>query len=309
MNCKNARSILPLYFDNKLGTRELKELEAHLKTCPECSAALHKIEHLAGTLNGMSDVELPESISERLKSQTRPAAPKAALRRVSQRLAASKPRIFRLVANAAYILLLLAAVSVIFKLGFLDRFSGYGWQNSSKTTVTPETSKPEFSPPVTLKNPPKAKADEPGAGELNGSADFNPGDKRFPHPQVLVTNKNYDRDSAADAMIKPSVVEFTLNYTTKHVPYFRENLSREIGSQARLDREDGRVVENCVLSLLAKLDKPALPAYAEKARFEGKDVWLVVVTWSERDSGPDSPLSRASLFIIDPVNNAVAYTQ
>lgn len=46
MNCKQALSLLADYYDQKLTDGQVRELKAHLKTCPSCSSTLSALKNI-----------------------------------------------------------------------------------------------------------------------------------------------------------------------------------------------------------------------------------------------------------------------
>lgn len=312
MRCKTAKLLISAYFDNLLDSPEKKGLEAHLETCPGCSAEFAKIDSLINKLKVLAEIDLPVSLSEQLSAKMQTgiylSLDRSAIR-TARFLAVNKGKIYRYAVEVGFVVVLVALVVGLFKYGMLP-----GTESSRKSITKEKEHASEspsragkYTPPVRFTTPPKAKLAEPGVEDLRTTTGGSYGAEQFPQPEVNISHKSYDKEDIEDAMIRPSVRDFSLTYSVKQVPLFQATFVKNIAQQVKQAGEDAGNAEVCISTLLTRFGKPALPVYFEKVRFKGKDAWLLVIMWN--DSGPDSPLSKASVFVIDPARNAVMYTQ
>ena len=53
MKCKNFQEMISLYLDNRLSSEEIKQLEAHLASCPECKKEYIASKNIKNLLSGL----------------------------------------------------------------------------------------------------------------------------------------------------------------------------------------------------------------------------------------------------------------
>jgi anti-sigma factor RsiW len=63
MNCREARPLLPLFFDGELDARQLRNVALHSTRCPACERELQQLEHLQDLVvdhvrAGIEDIDL-----------------------------------------------------------------------------------------------------------------------------------------------------------------------------------------------------------------------------------------------------------
>lgn len=294
MKCSKALRLLPLYFDKTLTPASAEEVTLHIDACPLCSAELVKLENLSQTLASLSNVELPRSLATELESILR----KRKIHRLS--IAARRyslerrSSILRLALNAGYAILVLLIVFAVSKSAI--------WQNrQTPSASSSNTSREEASrPPIELKQPLKEKKAEPGAESLGS---FKGGAGLSLQPEVAVSKQDYALEDVDDVKFTSVVLSFAEEYTADDAVTLRDKMVSGVIDAAGRAGQDAGSTSRALEAALATIDHPALPAYAERASLQGREVWLFVLVWSPR--GSTGPLSSASVVVIDPVSNQV----
>ena len=69
MNCKKFKKNLPMYFDEVLNPDEIKDFEAHLSSCVECSLLFKKISESLSHLKQKREIEEQAFYYTRLKQK------------------------------------------------------------------------------------------------------------------------------------------------------------------------------------------------------------------------------------------------
>ncbi|HEY3375389.1 MAG TPA: zf-HC2 domain-containing protein [Candidatus Aquicultor sp.] len=300
--CKRIRLLLPAYFDKKLDTSEKKEVEEHIKVCPDCSAEFARVEQLVGTLQTISGIELPKSIAEQLAGTVQTTSTRQRMVGAARVMAINRRHIYRTLANIVYVIVMLVCIAFLLRLWIPQGENASDNNTSAQSSV--ETTAQQ--PPVSLRSPAKPKAAEPGVESLE-DANANDRANRMPQPQVKITHARYDRSDVDDAKFQSIVRDFSLTYNEMQVAQLQNQYVSDAARQAAQAGEDQAMLQTSLKTLLSRFEKPALPAYIEKVRFEGKNAWIIVIVWSA--GGPGSQLSNVSAFVIDPTRNAVMYTE
>ena len=69
MDCKTGLSLLEAYLDNELDRADARELEAHVDTCTDCSAALSRLDELRRSLRDQAlRYVAPQSLRDRIQT-------------------------------------------------------------------------------------------------------------------------------------------------------------------------------------------------------------------------------------------------
>ena len=68
MNCADVKKLLPLYIDDELDGKYIKEIESHISECKMCMKECERLLEVTILLRSISDAPLPESVDKRLKT-------------------------------------------------------------------------------------------------------------------------------------------------------------------------------------------------------------------------------------------------
>ena len=119
-----------------------------------------------------------------------------------------------------------------------------------------------------------------------------PDSQRAPSPQPTFVSKGRIFDDAQrvrDALSSdPTVEAFRRYYKASDVGSNQRSMQMQLGELA--GNVKGRTPAECMNVVLRGIPRPTLPAYVERARYNGRDAWLMVFVYSP-DSQPDSALS------------------
>jgi hypothetical protein len=298
MKCSKALRLLPLYYDDVLRQERADEVASHIRACPSCSAELQKIEQLAQALSSLSDVELPRSLVEELQSTLRKRSVHRLSTKARRYCIEKRAPLLRAARNVGYTALAAAIVFAAVKSGL--------WQNRQAPTATPPNATviENSRPPIELKQPLKEKSAEPGVESLER---FKGGIGLSLQPEVGISKQDYAEEDVGDVKFTSVVLSFADRYTAEDAVTLRDKMVSGVIDAAGQAGQDVGTTSRALSTALAAIDKPALPAYAERARLQGHDVWLFVLVWSPQ--GSTGPLSSASVVVIDAASNQVVHTE
>ncbi|MHB8840530.1 MAG: anti-sigma factor family protein [Candidatus Aquicultor sp.] len=295
MDCKRALLFLPAYYDKDLDRSDRVELEAHLDSCAGCSTESKKIEKLADALKATYGIGLPLSLAGKFRSFIRRSRPRYLVNKFLLFFVVQRREIISFTSETAFLSgLVLMTIGVV---------TMYSWW-VSRPAIDPSPTETVSTVPL-MPKPAKSKAVEPGAEKFTKSESYVSSKKAL--PQVVISNKRYDRDDIGDIMLNEVILDHSSEYSIAQATPLQDRLVMQVADKARLLGEDGACAQRCVNTALAILNKPALPAYIEKARFRDKPVWLVVLIWNT--GNPSERLSKASVFAIDAAKNSIVYTE
>lgn len=291
MDCKRVLLLLPAYYDKQLEASDKEELEAHIGQCNDCSKELAQIEKLAGELKTVSKTALPLGMASDLLFFTRKSGIRYHISSLKRSFIARRRTYRHYLIEFSYAVALLIVV-----VGFVKAYSSFTGDRAPSEPKKPSQSIELMQRPLNT----KAKNSEPGVESLRTQ-------QGNTIPEITISNKDYDRQTIGEAMANPTILKYCGQFTIAQVADLQNGLTARASEEARYQGEDGAVAERCVRTALSILDKPALPVYVEKARFENKQVWLITLIWNTGE--PTAHLSKVSIFAIDAVKNRVVYTE
>jgi len=295
MDCKRALLLLPAYYDKHLTAPDRLEFEGHIRGCPVCSKKLADVGLLDNAIKLTSEITLPLALAEGLLSH---------MRRHDLRYHIGSMKRFFVVKRRRYYHYMVAFIRLVALLVIAaGLLKAYFWFASDRRT---HDKKPQAATTLLLQKPLKGKKAEPGVESLpTGPGTYIRSDKAI--PEVVVSGKQFTRNTIGDAMINPTILEHCEQYTIAQVVGLQNKLVAKVAAKARSLGEDGAAAEQSVKTALSILGKPSLPVYVEKARFENKRVWLVALVWNT--GGPSVHLTKVSIFAIDPIKHTIVYTE
>lgn len=75
-NCKEVENNLPLYLDDLLSSEDKRDIEEHLKSCPDCAGALVQLQETKKLVNNLAEVEPPAWFQQKIMAKVREEAGK-----------------------------------------------------------------------------------------------------------------------------------------------------------------------------------------------------------------------------------------
>ena len=275
MGCRKTEKSLIDYIDGKLGAGARERVEEHLQSCPSCAAQLEKLELSGAALASLDRPALSEEASSRMLDAIR--AGQAPVGRKSFFLSPGP-------AIAAGAIAVIAVVSVFVAIGL-------GTSNKRKadnSTVTrsgqQEASIPALDGSQTLA--------QPSAGKMMATI----------NPIVIATENDYDKDTlraAFDAL--PERRQFADNFTMADSVRLSGNYSCQICEKFATLGEDENMLRSMISSITFS-EPVLLPYYVEKAKFTGRQVWIVAFVGPRKSGGNE--LSRNEVWVMDPAKFA-----
>ena len=73
MSCNRMESRILPYLDGRLKAGEMKEMEAHLKTCAACEMRVNEFRALSGLLDELPQIEPSGAFDARVRARVRPS--------------------------------------------------------------------------------------------------------------------------------------------------------------------------------------------------------------------------------------------
>ena len=287
MYCQQILPLLSAYIDDELEPAEKALVEKHLPICPDCAKRLQELRKVSEITRSLGEVSPPTAFSQRLRQAVREevdrlSSPYPVEKRVSwwQRIT---PR--------AALGLASAAAGVLILILFLNTLP--------QKTTTLKTG----APPVTERAAPQY------AEPLGKSAEMDELAGR-PKPQVRATENDYTAKDVQKKFQKlPVWKDFGRAYTVKDVQRFQAVVTRYITERVR---PQGKNALSMIKSLSVVLPPPdadfvALPSYLERAKFNHKRVWIVVLNWQKK-SGDESPLERGRVYVVNFENQEILFS-
>lgn len=278
MNCKDIGDLLSAYIDDELGTNEKKQVDSHLRECAGCKEKLAKMKSAAEMVRSLGEFEVPADVSRALRGIAHDQVGKPAQKRRVLLL----PRVRYLVAAGAVAAIALVALLSQIDLSSLDKGAG-------------------------VRQIPVEKGVPSGKGYSGPEAQKaeSPTQKIDPWPEVIDSQKNYDA-KAADALLA-DVKKKTENLLTvgdaKNLRgQIMDTLVERISSKTGIN---GGLMRSPINSLLDQTKRSAAPVYMEKAKFNKKDCWVVIIRWGF--GGLENSLYRASIYVTDPSGWSLFY--
>lgn len=307
MDCKRARLILPAYFEKRVDQRDKINIELHLKSCAGCADAFAGIEKLSNALKAVSGILLPYSLAGELDIEISRSRTKRLATKVSRSFIIKRRALLAYIVNMLYISALVAFVLLAIRFDIRRMSIPALFPTSKKESVSQNLGEKGKQPLLKLSKNSKRKKEEPGVESLAVKPGRSSTLGGMLKPEVVISSNRYTKDDIGDVVAKGIVLDFGSEYTIGRVGDVKDKLISEISNHVQDLGEDGSAVKECINSLLVKLNKPALPAYIEKAYFKNREVWLIVLTWNVGE--PSKHLSNVSVYAVDPRQGDVVYTE
>jgi hypothetical protein len=275
MRCRKVRKSLLEYDGGALSEKMQREIEAHLDGCPDCAALAARLELSREALSPLEPVAIPEDASGRILASIRRAAP----RRRSLLQLLRSPRAVAVGAVAAAVLI--AAVVVV------------GLRTGGGPTTVTKTKSPDLSAP----------ASETERLEQSTASGLTTGEGVGVLPLVKFTTNDYTPDSLRLASDNLQVKkDFANAYTMSDSINLAGAFKRKAADDFANLGGDAPLLE-AMFAYITSGEPTLLPCYVERARFQGKDCWIILLVGPPR-SGGSVKLTRSEVWVMDPVKFA-----
>lgn len=129
--------------------------------------------------------------------------------------------------------------------------------------------------------------------------------KGKPLPELKSTVNNYTREQVDRKFQNLEVSSrFAQAYTAGEGPRVTKPLVDYLLKEARAKKEDPEELKKCLKIVMPEGTKSvAIPCYVEKAKFEDKDVWIVIQNWGM----PGEKLAHTRTWVVAPKNLQILY--
>lgn len=272
MKCKKAEKLLGPYLDGELDGGTARELGSHLGSCSRCAHSLERMRSLLGLL-----ADLPLVVPTDLESQR-------LLNRIRQEMS-SPPVPFRTPISSRLVHAGIAAVAILVALAM-----GITWPLMRSR-----------EPAVTVQEAPQVEETLPGEGMISGTEaggeetaalEVIPAtESAIPvRPSLYVSQKEYTVDELADfrndlgarlAFYSAYWYPLAEDAGAASLAALQEELVDDLARQASDAGQDPEEIKRSVASALDREGAPLLPCYAEMARVNGTDCWLISLSGPE----------------------------
>lgn len=259
MDCQKAKSQLSDHIDNRLGAGEKLLLEAHLAACAGCAAEFGRLRAAVGALRELPIETMPVDAARRLRERLG----------FSEEVQQPRFQISRWLASpiipvAATAIILLAVLSVIF----------HG--NRPAATTAPLRAKS----PVIIAEFSQSDGQEPNGGAAKPPAANTRSFGSENGPVKALRGMSKNSASAASPLVKIGSKDYGSTDVEKMLEIDRQHPDENYQIQAKGLREAAGASGhdlNRALNLAHQKLPGALPIYAERARYQGQPVWIIIL--------------------------------
>ena len=290
MRHAKIKKLLSEYMDGYLRPDKARMVEGHLATCPSCRETKDELEVAVKACGELPWVEMPLEVETSILEMIRE---EESIARRRSRLLSRLPRPAIVAAGAGVVSAIIAVVLVI-------SLTGGGGEVALREAEKPEekgaVTTEEASPTFPMEAPPTMGLKQ---NLLNLASGLGQAVGVIPQPVVAKTDNDYDQSSIRDLAEQLPVHHLV---ATEYTMADAINLGREFLSlileQLPSMGEQNATLESMV-KFITKEEPVALPVYAEKAKFQGKDAWIIGLAAPPR-SGDSNDLSRLEIWVLNP---------
>lgn len=262
MKHNEAKDLLDELIDETLDEKRAEALREHVKECEDCKTEARSIKILSLSLG-----KLPaEALRSDEKSALVDASRVAAARHLSKRIP-----VMGWLAAAAVIVVVLA-IGVPLLVSSPNRTAGGGGSGSVQSE----------------------QADAVRENNQTGTA---PSFGSGPLPVVINKGGSYSDTAEVDRAVRanPNAAAFLTMYRAGDVGALQRQFQEYVKDQAPVS--EGRSPAECMNLVFRSVPRPILPAYVERARFEGQDAWVLGFAFTNNTSA-DAPLSEVLIYVL-----------
>jgi len=282
MSCRRIRRSLIEYPESDLPEKKREAVLAHLAECADCAALAEKLELSHRALSSLEAASIPEEASGRVLES---------IRETSRREKTPAVGFFHSPRNLAVAGAVTAVVVAVVLVVGIRLGSNMEKEGGVTTSSLPRAEKSlGYSWPDSL--PEAEVAGEQDASKMAVVA--------TPTPVVEVTSNDYNADSLRKAFeTLPVNKAFAASFTMTDAINMSGKYIRDAADEFVKLGQDGAVLE-AMFSYITAGEPALLPCYVEKARFQGRDVWILGLSAPPR-SGKSTNLTRTEVWVMDPV--------
>lgn len=262
MNHDEANDLLDELIDETLDDKRAEAVREHIKECEDCKTEARSIKILSLALG-----KLPtEALRPDEKSSLVGASREAAVGRASKRMP-----VMGWLAAAAVIVVVLA-VGIPLLVSSPNKTSGSAGTGSVQSEQADAVQ----------------EADHAKAAPSLGSG---------PLPVVITKGGSYSDTAEVDRAVRanPNAAAFLGRYQAGDVGALQRQFQEYVKEQAPVS--EGRSPAECMNLVFRSVPRPILPAYVERAHFEGQDAWVLAFAFTD-NTAADAPLSEVLIYVL-----------
>ena len=253
MRCRHVLSLLSSYIDDELAPEEKQGIEGHIEDCEECARALLELGETVRRIQTIEEVPVPRELTERIKAdlsdrqETREARDSFFARRFLR---------YALVFSG----LIAFTIAIIIPLKAIQ-YMRSEMKNTGTLSSAPRSGSANDAPDVESRN--KTQESVP----LDG---IHAGDR------VRLSTANYNSKGVDTLRDYYKEKEQAESDTAQFRQGDREAAVSDLFEEANNLKLDSRQLAKCMDKINAE-NEATIPIYAEKAKYEGQEVWIIVV--------------------------------
>lgn len=262
MKHDEANELLDELIDETLDDKRAEAVREHIKECEDCKTGARSIKILSLSLGKLPAEALRPDEKSSLVDATRDAAAGRASRRV--------PVMGWLAAAAVLVVVLAVGIPVLVSTPNKTSGSdGTGSVQSEQAGVARDSDQSNAAPSL-------------GSGPL---------------PVVITKGGSYSDTAEVDSAVRanPNAVAFLGRYRAGDVGALQRQFQEYVKEQAPVS--EGRSPAECMNLVFRSVPRPILPAYVERARFEGQDAWVLAFAFTD-NTAADAPLSEVLIYVL-----------
>ncbi|MDD5448913.1 MAG: zf-HC2 domain-containing protein [Actinomycetota bacterium] len=281
MRCWRAKRKLNDYVEGRLEGHEKEELESHLEKCSRCKERAQEMELSQKALKALSLEELSQDKQTKILHQAKQALGKEpAKRRVFQ------PRVIAALGSAAAVLIAIAVV-----VGFLTTGTEKKTSEKREAVVSQEDAMSSHGY--------KDVKGEPEVGySVTTEESLGWGPAGRPLPRAESTANDYNPQSLREKLEEMKIREkFGSAYTLADAIQLADDYTTALSVKAGELGFDGALVK-AMISYVTAGEPVQLPAYAEKARFNGREA-IIISLAAPMPKSKSNKLERVDIWVFD----------
>lgn len=262
MKHDEARELLDELIDETLDDERAEAVREHIKGCDDCKTEARSIKILALAL-----AKLP---AEALRPDEKSSLVNASRASAEGRASRGIPVMGWLAAAAVLVVVL--AVGIPLLLSSPKETSGSAGTGSVQSE--------------------QAGVDR-GAADSNAAPSLGSG----PLPVVITKGGSYSDTAEVDKAVRANAnaAAFLGRYRAGDVGALQRQFQEYVKEQAPVT--EGRSPAECMNLVFRSVPRPILPAYVERARFEGQDAWVLAFAFTD-NTAADAPLSEVLIYVL-----------
>ena len=281
MKCKEIRSLLSAYLDDELGLDEKQAIKSHLEECKDCSELLLELKETKSLLGQITEEPVPQEVAEKVTAGIREAE---RAKRTAPSNDIKQPFLSRKALNYIIALASVLAVLIVVLIPLRGLFL-VPMEPSMKLAPAPPSKEGESSQ--------EQKGAAPEAEERETQDAALPHAKSPTEGRVQVSDTNYDKQKVNELLDSYELIEKGTTETETFSVEKRDEVISSMLTEAKTLNLDANHLDQC-FGVLVSQNENILPVYAEKTRFEGNDVWIIIVN----EFSPDTKSREMKAYVL-----------